>query len=82
MTSNEDSRTILRILPERGWREVWHDAPCRGPMRRLSESLVFPEMGVSLPLWECLGCDAKMYAGIDKDRRIVVRPYGEKGDIG
>ena len=69
------------VLPERGWREVWHDPPpingrlvCRGPMKQLrGEPDLRIEDGSDLPLWECLECHAKIYAGLSAQRGIVSR---------
>jgi len=66
---------MYKINPENFWREVWHDAPCRGPMKRLNEYVFLPEEGYSIRAWECMACGLKMYAGLDKDCRIITRPY-------
>jgi hypothetical protein len=61
-----------RISPEHGWRRVWHDPPCRGPMKRHRETLTI-EDGSVLDLYECLACGVRCYAGLDAQRRVVTR---------
>jgi hypothetical protein len=69
----------VRVWPENHWREVWHDAPCRGPMKRHSETLTI-EDGSVLRLYECLACGARAYAGVDRQRRIITQ--ARAGEVG
>jgi hypothetical protein len=64
--------SVPRVLPENYWREVWHDAPCRGPMKRHRETLAI-EDGSVLALYECLACHVRVFAGLDATRRVVTR---------
>lgn len=66
----ESSRGVLRVLPENNWRDVWHDAPCRGIMKRLPKFRDLPDGG-RLRLCECMTCGTRMYAGLNGDRRVV-----------
>lgn len=65
---------VLRISPENFWREVWHLAPCRGPMKRLSDRLMI-EDGSELRGYECMGCGVKCFAGLDAKRYVTTRPF-------
>lgn len=77
---------IPDISAENFWREVWHvNCPVNartigaggcGPMKRLSETLAI-EDGSILDAYECVSCRVRVYAGLDKSRRIVRRPYAQ-----
>jgi len=61
-------------------RRVWHAGCGLGcsPMVRRTETLRI-EDGSLLRLYECATCGAKVYAGVDSQRRIVRRPSESKG---
>ena len=62
----------VRIWPENHWREVWHDAPCRGPMKRHADTITI-EDGSTLRRYVCVACGAETYAGVNSRREIVSR---------
>lgn len=65
---------VLKVWPENFWRDVWHDAPCRGIMKHHNQFRhVREEEDINvLRLFECMTCGTTFYAGLNKDRRIVV----------
>lgn len=62
------------IQPENYFSRVWHDGPCRGPMRKDRTDTITIEDGSTLPRWDCMGCGASLYAGLDAQRFVVRRP--------
>lgn len=73
---------VVRVWPECGWRDLWHQncshGPGRGIMKRYAGGLTI-EDGTTLWRLGCLHCGAQCYAGVDAARRIVTRPVAPEG---
>jgi hypothetical protein len=66
----------VRVNPENYWRDVWHaNCPERGPMKHHRHDFITLEDGATLIAFECMGCGAWCYAGLDAQRYVVSRPH-------
>jgi hypothetical protein len=72
--ATDQTPSVVQAWPENHWRQVWHlHCPKRGPMKRQPETMTI-EDGSVLDRYECLGCGATCFAGLDKSWRIINRP--------
>jgi hypothetical protein len=67
--------TPVEILPENFWRDVWHTNCFSAlPSRMLRRpEITTIEDGSTLHRYKCVLCDAQVYGGLDKNRRVVTR---------